>query len=832
MSAVGPTRRTAAIAALVVTGALASGSAVPLADVEWTTLAPTRCASVGGATFTAHSDGSLLVSGASTASDTYTLEFESLPKGVTALRLDVLTDPSLPLTGPGRGTNGNFLLSELRVGVGVKGAKRPKPVTLTRASASFSQDGLPCSAAIDGVPSTSWSIAPKLGQPQHLVVETKSDLQLAAGQVLTVEMDFGGSDKATLGRFKLSATSAPRPVRADGPKDEANWGSVQERINTAIDRGCEWLVQQQLIDGSWEGDQTGYRNGSTSLVLYALLKSGVKRDHPAVVRALEWLKTGAPRETYTLGCQLLALAALDDPKVEPWMKELADALARCQQPNGGFNYGPGTLGATDLSNSQYGALGLRAAAMHGGHVAADVWEKLAAYVLTSDDEQGGGAYAPLGFRYHADSTTTGSMTAAGVGILAICDEQLHGKSRTGGLRGLAKRGATWIGRNFVVDANPRGDVQWVYYWLYGVERVGALLDMEELDGHRWYREGAKWLVERQDGDGKWPNGNGPTCSTSWALLFLTRATAVATGRSTPRATKNFGDDDPRRPVSVRASGDTPLSFWISSFGEAQLDALEWPGESGRGPRVRSVEWFATSLAGSASGTAGDEPPLAIARVERDGTKPAERDRFGGQWSFTKPGRYALFAKVTVLAPPAAGASAATEQLLESPRLEVRVDEVNDPELLRYATDSTRNLLATARLTTHASSQHDDWEPKRAVDGLMVRGWASRDDDPKPKFSIELEKPVRANVLLFTPMFVAPDRNARMLKLAVTLNGKGPPLELPVVQDRARKTKLRLPTPALIRRIDVDVLDVRPSDNTLQSVGFAEIEAQMETGAKR
>ena len=41
--------------------------------------------------------------------DTYTLTFEADVDGITAVRLEVLADPSLPKQGPGRHDNGNCI---------------------------------------------------------------------------------------------------------------------------------------------------------------------------------------------------------------------------------------------------------------------------------------------------------------------------------------------------------------------------------------------------------------------------------------------------------------------------------------------------------------------------------------------------------------------------------------------------------------------------------------------------------------------------------------------------------------------------------------------------
>ncbi len=820
------------VAACVVPAAvLQDSSSAP----TWSVLKVVHVESLGGVIFVPLPDGSLVATGPSTEKDSYTVELDGLPPKTTGLEIEVLPDPSLPASGPGR-AGGNFILSELTVSVAAKGAKRGgKPLALARSSASFAQDGWPAFAAIDGAPLTGWGVAPRFGAEHQLVIELSKDLELGAGETLTLKLDFQHGGKHTLGRFRVSATDHARPIRAASPEDERSWGDVQGRINQAIDRGCEYLLTQQLLDGSWDVDQTGYRNGGTALMVYALVKCGTPKGHPAIVRALEWMKTSRSRETYTLGCQLMALGALNDPTVELWMKECAEQLLRCQQPDGGFNYGP--HGVSDLSNTQYGALGLRAAAQHGYKVAQEVWEKLAGYALGLTDDGGGGAYAPLGFRYHSDTLATGSMTAAGTGVLAICDEQIKGRSRMGGLAGSAKRGGEWVGKNFVVEANPRGDSQWVYYWLYGLERIGALLQTEEFDGHRWYREGARWLVDKQEGSGAWPAaGGGALGSTAWALLFLTRATSVSSGKSS-RSVRTWGSDDPAQAISIRASGDALLTFWISTFGDAELKSYEWPGESGRGLHIKQVEWFAIGMPGA-------DAAVSVATIVKDPGQACGRERFGGQFSFPLPGDYSLFARATVVAaptadgaPPTGGSSPASAALpreeieLESPALAVQVSAVMDPELLQYARDPARNLLAQQKVAVSASSmQNDWWAPGMVVNGLMPRGWAAADDDANPRLILELEKPVRANVVVVTPIRVGPDRPFPA-KVAVTLNGKGPPIELEIDTTPRKKSRLRLPTVQVIRKIELAITEVTLTTSAQKGTGFAEVELQLEQATK-
>jgi hypothetical protein len=82
---------------------------------NWTILTPDNLVSSGGATMTLLNDGSVLVGGLLPGIDTYTFSANSSPTPITGFRLEVLTDASLPANGPGRASNGNFVLTEFAI---------------------------------------------------------------------------------------------------------------------------------------------------------------------------------------------------------------------------------------------------------------------------------------------------------------------------------------------------------------------------------------------------------------------------------------------------------------------------------------------------------------------------------------------------------------------------------------------------------------------------------------------------------------------------------------------------------------------------------------------
>jgi IPTL-CTERM motif len=89
--------------------------ATPAGSANWTVLVPQSVSSQNGQTLTPQPDGSVLASGANPSGDRVTFRVETSMKGITGFRLEALADSSLADNGPGRASNGNFVLNELTV---------------------------------------------------------------------------------------------------------------------------------------------------------------------------------------------------------------------------------------------------------------------------------------------------------------------------------------------------------------------------------------------------------------------------------------------------------------------------------------------------------------------------------------------------------------------------------------------------------------------------------------------------------------------------------------------------------------------------------------------
>ncbi|MBI2827171.1 MAG: DUF1553 domain-containing protein [Planctomycetia bacterium] len=185
--------------------------------VAWTVLDVAAATSAGGAELTRQPDGAIAASGKSPEADTYTILATTKLEGITAIRIEVLADPSLPSGGPGRAANGNFVLNELRASAApLANLAAGKAVALGPADADFSQADLAAATAVDGDPKTGWAIAPQFGKPHVAVFEAAEDVGAAGGTALSLVLDQQYGTQHTIGRLRISATAAKRPVKLDG----------------------------------------------------------------------------------------------------------------------------------------------------------------------------------------------------------------------------------------------------------------------------------------------------------------------------------------------------------------------------------------------------------------------------------------------------------------------------------------------------------------------------------------------------------------------------------------------------------------------------------------
>lgn len=187
-------------------------------------------------------DGFILGSGDISKSDVYDLSFKAPIKGVTAIKLEVASHPSLPNDGPGltnyEGPLGGFFLSELQAtqdGQRVKitraeatndeeedrindqAAAKPKAKAKAAAKPRKTNNA---SAALDAEMSSGWQVLGGYGQDHAAVFHFEKPVDLTNG--FDLKMLFEKHFACPLGHFRLSVTTSDHATATGHPFEVEN----------------------------------------------------------------------------------------------------------------------------------------------------------------------------------------------------------------------------------------------------------------------------------------------------------------------------------------------------------------------------------------------------------------------------------------------------------------------------------------------------------------------------------------------------------------------------------------------------------------------------------
>jgi hypothetical protein len=182
-------------------------------STDWIVVRPISATTQSGSLLKILEDGSVLAVGTTAADkDTYTIAADTDRRQITGIRLEVLDDSRLPAKGPGRASNGNFVLSEFTIALVDKSdpAKSAK-VVLRNATADFSQTGFEVAKAIDGNLRTGWAVTPQEGKPHQAIFETELPADTADKSRLIVKLVFEHGKNYLLGKFRLAIITRKPP---------------------------------------------------------------------------------------------------------------------------------------------------------------------------------------------------------------------------------------------------------------------------------------------------------------------------------------------------------------------------------------------------------------------------------------------------------------------------------------------------------------------------------------------------------------------------------------------------------------------------------------------
>ena len=363
-------------------------------------------------------------------------------------------------------------------------------------------------------------------------------------------------------------------------------GVDQKRIDEAIKKGVQYL------NGAESSGWDQHINNCDELILLTLLHADVPENDAKLQDYLKRALAAPMERTYKVSLLAMSLEELDRVKYQPKIKQCAQFLVDNQCMNGQWSYGESTPfvdgvptgGAPraavassakepgagepkqkpkvlhkipvekrrqgpatgDNSNSQYAALGLRACHDAGIQIPRETVVKLAKkwwQISQLGDGKGkpdnsvatsGGVMQadPRGWSYVQNDRAYSSMTAGAIGAVCIYDYMLGEDWKRDKV---AAGGMAWLAKNFSVTENVgpcetggQAPNEFLYYYLYALERVGMLYDTPFVGNHDWYLDGAQVILKAQKPDGSWaesgPATMRPTWDTCFAILFLKRAT--------------------------------------------------------------------------------------------------------------------------------------------------------------------------------------------------------------------------------------------------------------------------------------------------------------------
>ena len=214
-----------------------------LAELKhWRLLDPSEIRSEGGATLSKQKDSSILAGGTNAPNDVYTIVAEIDLKTISAVRLEVMPDASLPSKSLGRQPSGRFVLTGFEGEWAPKGDPEAKqPLVFSRAEADYNQDKYHITNVISGIKTNAgWatSAAEATGRVERVAWFTVAERPpFESGATLTIRLRHDSKwPEANLGRFRLSVTSMDEVAPPPKLPEQVRVALLAEKRSEKVDR--------------------------------------------------------------------------------------------------------------------------------------------------------------------------------------------------------------------------------------------------------------------------------------------------------------------------------------------------------------------------------------------------------------------------------------------------------------------------------------------------------------------------------------------------------------------------------------------------------------------
>ena len=340
--------------------------------------------------------------------------------------------------------------------------------------------------------------------------------------------------------------------------------SLKNELDRAIERGGDWLAKNQQVKGNWS---TTDHPAITALALVAFQgkpsldsdeKAAVKKGYDFLLANLHddgTIHGGKGLVNYNTSIGLLALVAARDDRYKPQILAARKYLVGTQidlgekgkldtRFDGGVGYGS-KYEHSDMANTLQALEALYYSKQFTADSSAtkDLDWKAAIHFLqncqnlpshnpqASADPQDYG-----GFVYHPEESKAGTNTINGrialrsygsisyAGLLSYIYADLDKSDPR------VQAVYEWLQKNYTLEENPGMGPQGLYYYFHTMAKALSAYGIDELptkDGTiKWREQLALRLINLQNRDGSWENGNGrwfekdPALVTSYAMLTL------------------------------------------------------------------------------------------------------------------------------------------------------------------------------------------------------------------------------------------------------------------------------------------------------------------------
>ncbi len=294
------------------------------------------------------------------------------------------------------------------------------------------------------------------------------------------------------------------------------------QIRVAVDDAVTFLRALQQPDGSIHANNQP--DGETALAALTMLAAGGSPASDDQLRkALDWLAAREPNNTYVRGIRAnvweYALRKVPyDKRIRELLKTDYEWLLAALGDREGWRY---NMQSRDWDNScsQYGVLGIWAAARAGFEPGEKFWQTMSKHFRGCQNADGGWSYTSGG--------STPNMATAGLASMFLVFDTYHGRTcysrqsprtftegEAAEVLASIERGMNWLG-------SAPGNKDDGYY-LYGIERTGVASGRKYIGGEDWFARGAGSVLRYQQPNGSIPLGRwgGTVCNTAFCTLFL------------------------------------------------------------------------------------------------------------------------------------------------------------------------------------------------------------------------------------------------------------------------------------------------------------------------